>query len=57
MSQLHKRFSADQVKMILNLYIQKKMELKEVLNQLGVKKRQFHNILAEYKKDKINFSD
>jgi len=56
MSQLHKRFSTDQVKMILNLYIQKKMELKEVLNQLGIKKRQFHNILAEYKKDKINFS-
>lgn len=56
MSQLHKRFSTDQVKMILNLYIMKKMELKEVLNQLGIKKRQFQSILAEYKKDRANFS-
>lgn len=56
MSQLHKRFSSDQVKMILNLYIMKKMELKEVLNQLSIKKRQFQTILAKYKKDKNNFS-
>ena len=56
MSQLHKRFSTDQVKMILNLYIQKKMESKEVLNQLGIQKRQFQNILAKYKKDRTNFT-
>jgi len=56
MSQLHKRFSTDQVKMILNLYIMKKMETKEVLNQLGIKKRQFQNILSEYRKDRDDFS-
>lgn len=56
MSQLHKRFSSEQVKMILNLYIQKKMELKEVLAQLGVKERRFYKILAQYKKDKTSFS-
>ncbi|MEI6498819.1 MAG: hypothetical protein WCO23_02565 [bacterium] len=56
MTQLHKRFSTDQIKMILNLYIMKKMELSEVLSQLGIKKRQFQSILAEYKKDKVNFS-
>ena len=56
MSQLHKRFSAEQVRMILNLYIMKKMELKEVLSQLEIKERRFYKILAEYKKDKVNFT-
>ncbi len=56
MSQLHKRFGTDQVKMILNLYIQKKMEIKEVLNQLEIEKRQFQNILAKYRKDKQHFT-
>ena len=56
MSQMHKKFSTDQVKMILNLYILNKMELKEVLNQLGIKERRFYKILAQYKKDKTNFS-
>ena len=56
MRQLHKRFTTDQVRMILNLYIMKKMELKEVLNQLEVKERQFYKLLAKYKKDKSNFS-
>ena len=56
MSQLHKRLGTDQVKMILNLYILKKMELKEVLNQFEVGERRFYKILKEYKKDKQNFS-
>ena len=56
MSQLHKRFSTDQIKMILNLYISNKMELAEVLNQLGIKKRQFFNLLAKYKADRAGFS-
>lgn len=56
MSQLHKRFSTESVKMIFNLYIGKRIETKEVLNQLSIKKRQFQNLLAEYKKDKENFS-
>lgn len=56
MSQLHKRFSTENVKMIFNLYIRKRIETKEVLNQLGIKKRQFQNLLTEYKKDKENFS-
>lgn len=56
MSQLHKRFTSDQVRIILNLYVQGKMELKEVLIQLGVKERRFYKILAQYKKDKTNFS-
>lgn len=56
MSQLHKRFSTDHVRMILNLYIMKKMEIKEALDQLRIKKRRFQNLLAEYKKDKANFT-
>lgn len=56
MSQLHKKFSTESVKMIFNLYIGNRIEIKEVLNQLGIKKRQFQNLLAEYKKDKDNFS-
>ncbi len=49
MPQLHRRLSTENVKMIFNLYIRKRMELKEVLNQLGVKKRQFQYLLSEYR--------
>jgi len=33
-----------------------KMKIREVLNQLGIQKRQFQYLLSEYKKDKVNFS-
>ena len=54
--QLHKRLGTENVRMILNLYVQKRMELREVLNQLGLKARRFYKILADYKKDKEHFS-
>jgi len=55
MSQLHKRLSTDQVKIILNLYLMKKMELNEVIRQFEIKERQFYNLLAKYRKDKPGF--
>lgn len=56
MTQLHKRLTTENVRMVLNLYIGKKMETSEVLNQLGIKKRQFYNLLSEYRKNKKDFS-
>ena len=56
MGQLHKRLGTENVKMILNLYIGHRMELKEALNQLEIKERRFYKLLAAYRKDKVNFS-
>lgn len=56
MSQLHKRFTTEQVTELLQRYIDKKIERKYIQEILGVKKRQFCNILKEYKEDPKNFS-
>ncbi len=56
MSQLHKRLTDENVKLVLNLYIRKKMEIREALKQLGVERRQFFNLLSKYKKDKVRFT-
>ena len=56
MSQLHKRFTTEQVKELLERYISKKIERKHIENLLIIKKRQFFKILKEYKNDPKNFS-
>ena len=56
MSQLHKRFTTEQVVELLQRYIDKKIERKYIQEILGIKKRQFCNILKEYKNDPKNFS-
>jgi len=56
MSQLHKRFTTEQVKELLERYINKKIERKHIEDLLIIKKRQFFKILKEYKNNPKNFS-
>ncbi len=55
MSQLHKRFSSDQVKLILEWYDQDKLSLNEALQRLEIKERRFYKLLAQYRKDRKRF--
>jgi len=54
--QLHKRFADEQVRELLEKYINKKIELKYVLDILGIKRRRFFKLLQEYRKDPSSFS-
>jgi len=54
--QLHKRFADEQVRELLEKYINKKIELKYVLDILGIKRRRFFKLLEEYRKDPSSFS-
>ena len=56
MSQLHKRFTTEQVKELLERYINKKIERKHIEDLLIIKKRQFFKLLKEYKNDPEIFS-
>ena len=56
MSQLHKRFTTEQVVELLQRYIDKKIERKYIQEILGVKKRRFFDILKDFKSDPKNFS-
>jgi len=54
--QLHKRFTTDQVKALLEKYETKGVELLYILNILDISKRRFFKLLKKYRKDKDNFS-
>jgi signal recognition particle subunit SEC65 len=56
MGQLHKKFTTDQVVELLERYIDKKIERQHIQDIFGIKKRQFFNILNEYRADPGNFS-
>lgn len=56
MSQLHKKFTTEQVVELLVRYMDKKIERRYIQEILGVKKRRFFDILKEYKTDPKNFS-
>ena len=45
--QLHKRFSAEQVKMFLEKYLNEKVELIYILEMLGVKRSRFFELLKQ----------
>ncbi len=45
MSQLHKRFSTEQIKLVLGWYEQKQLSKAEVLARLEVKESQFYELL------------
>ena len=49
MSQIHKRFTGEQIRLILSLYDQKQITKRECLNRLAVKDRQFYVLLARYR--------
>ena len=54
--QLHKRFSTEEVKMLLQKYLEDKNKLPYILRILKIKRRRFFEILKEYRKDPDGFS-
>ncbi len=56
MSQLHKRFTAEQVKMLLDSYLKGTIVRTEVEEILQINKTRFFAILKEYRKDPASFS-
>ena len=56
MSQLHKRFTTDQVKDLLQRYLDKKIERKHIQDILQIKKAMFFRLLEEYRHNPEEFS-
>jgi hypothetical protein len=56
MSQLHKRFSSDQVKELLVRYVKNEIERKYVQQILGIRKRRFFMLLKQYKQNPNQFA-
>jgi len=54
--QLHRRFTDDQIKLLLDLYLNKTIRLQQILQQLECTKGRFYQILREYRKDPTNFT-
>jgi len=56
MSQVHKRFTSDQVKELLERYSNNEIERKYIQEILGIKKRRFFALLKRYKKNPQHFT-
>ncbi|MDY6863596.1 MAG: hypothetical protein SV062_11505 [Thermodesulfobacteriota bacterium] len=54
--QLHKKFTDDQIKLLLDLYINKTISLYQALQQLECTKGRFYQILKEYRKAPEKFT-
>ena len=51
MSQLHKRFTSEQVKELLDRYSKNEIERKYIQEILGIKRRRFFLLLKQYKEN------
>jgi hypothetical protein len=56
MSQLHKRFTSDQVKELLERYLKKEVERSYIQEILAIKKRRFFTLINQYREDPPHFS-
>ena len=56
MSQVHKRFSDEQVKEFFKRYEEGKVQREAIQEILGIKKSRFFALLAKYRKDPEQFS-
>ena len=56
MSQLHKRFTSDQIKELLERYLRKEAERSYIQEILAIKKRRFFTLIKQYKEDPRHFS-
>jgi hypothetical protein len=56
MSQLHKRFTSDQVKELLQRYLKREVERSYIQETLAIKKRRFFTLVNQYKEDPKHFS-
>jgi len=54
--QLHRRFHNEQVRSLLERYLAKEVELRYVLEILGIKRRRFFVLLKQYKRNPRAFS-
>ncbi len=55
-SQIHRRFTDDQVKLLLELYSKKAISLDQVLQQLECTRSRFYQILKAYRHDPDKFT-
>ena len=56
MSQIHKRFTSDQVKELLERYSKSQMERKYIQEILGIKRRRFFMLVRQYKENPQHFA-
>jgi len=56
MSQLHKRFTSDEVKELLERYLKKEVERSYIQKILAIKKRRFFTLVNQYREDPKHFS-
>jgi len=56
MSQLHKRFTSDQVKELLERYLRNEIERKYAQEILGIKERRFFALLNQYRENPHDFT-
>ena len=56
MSQLHKRFTSEQVKELLGRYSKNEIERKYIQEILGIKRRRFFMLLKQYKENPQDFT-
>lgn len=56
MSQLHKKFTNDQVKELIERYLKKEIERKYIQEILGIKERRFFSLLKQYRQNPEGFS-
>jgi hypothetical protein len=56
MSQLHKRFTSDQVKEVLERYLKNEVERKYIQEILGISRRRFFMLLKQYKENPQHFT-
>jgi len=56
MSQLHKRFTSEQVKKLLDRYLKNEIERTYIQEILGIKRRRFFVLLKQYKENPQHFT-
>ena len=54
--QLHKKFSSNQIKSLIESYIRKEIELSYILSILGIGRSRFFEILKNYRQNSQTFS-
>jgi len=54
--QLHKKFPEEQVKLLLERYLSKEIELSYIIEILGIRRSRFFELLKRYREDPDNFS-
>ncbi len=56
MSQLHKRFTSEQVKELFDRYLKNEIERTYIQEILGIKRRRFFVLLKQYKENPQHFT-